>query len=98
MSNKNYAEELNSELSEVKAQNQALLEFLQEQVKKVALAAGKKDVEVPSDLGEISAMLNENQQILATLVPAGGVSQSVNYSEEDEKFYSVKLKSYQVRR
>jgi len=91
-------EELNSELSEVKAQKQALLEFLQEQVKKVALAAGKKDVEVPSDLGEISAMLNENQQILATLVPAGGVSQSVNYSEEDEKFNSVKLKSYQVRR
>lgn len=91
-------EELNGELSEVKAQNQALLEFLQEQVKKVALAAGKKDVEVPSDLGEISAMLNENQQILATLVPAGGVSQSVNYSEEDEKFNSVKLKSYQVRR
>ena len=91
-------EELNGELSEVKAQKQALLEFLQEQVKKVALAAGKKDVEVPSDLGEISAMLNENQQILATLVPAGGVSQSVNYSEEDEKFNSVKLKSYQVRR
>lgn len=91
-------EELNSELSEVKAQKQALLEFLQEQVKKVALAAGKKDVEVPSDLGEISAMLNENQQLLATLVPAGGVSQSVNYSEEDEKFNSVKLKSYQVRR
>lgn len=95
---KTEVEALNSELSTVKQEKTALLEFLQDQVKKVALAAGKKDVEVPSDLGEISAMLNENQQILATLVPAGGVSKSVNYSEEDEKFNSVKLKSYQVRR
>ena len=91
-------EQLNAELSTAKEEKDALLKFLQDEVKKVALAAGKKDVEVPSDLGGISAMLNENQQILATLVPAGGVSRSVNYSEEAEKFDSVKLKSYQVRR
>ena len=91
-------EELKAQLSTANEEKSAMLKFLQEQVKKVALAAGKKDVEVPSDLGEISAMLNENQQILATLVPAGGVSKSVDYSEEDDKFNSVKLKSYQVRR
>ena len=91
-------EGLNSELSTVKEEKEALLKFLQEQVKKVALAAGKKDVEVPSDLGGISAMLNENQQILATLVPAGGVSKSANYADDNEKFNSVQLKSYQVRR
>lgn len=91
-------EGLKEELSTAKTEKEALLTFLQEQVKKVALAAGKKDVEVPSDLGGISAMLNENQQILATLVPAGGVSKSVNFADEDEKFNSVQLKSYQVRR
>lgn len=91
-------EGLNTELSTVKEEKQALLEFLQEQVKKVALAAGKKDVEVPSDLGGISAMLSENQQLLATLVPAGGVSKSVNYTDEDDKFNSAQIKSYQVRR
>lgn len=91
-------DELNAELSTVKEQNEAMLKFLQEEVKKVALAAGKKDVEVPSDLGGISAMLNENQQLLATLVPAGGRSQGMNFSEEDDEFNSVKLKSYQVRR
>lgn len=95
---KTEVEGLNSELSKVKAEKDALLSFLQEEVKKVALAAGKKDVEVPSDLGGISAMLKENQQILATLVPAGGVSKTVNYTEEYEKFNSVQLKSYQVRR
>lgn len=91
-------EDLNNKLSEAKEQNQALLTFLQEQVKKVALAAGKKDVEVPSDLGGISAMLEENQQLLATLVPAGGVSKAINYADENEKFNSVQIKSYQVRR
>lgn len=91
-------EELNTKLSTANEQYNALLEFVQEQVKKVALAAGKKDVEVPSDLGGISAMLNENQQLLATLVPAGGVSKSVNYTDDEEKFNSVKLKSYQVRK
>lgn len=91
-------DKLNEELSTVKGEKDEILKFLQEQVKKVALAAGKKDVEVPSDLGGISAMLNENQQLLATLVPAGGVSKSVNYSEETNKFDSVKIKSYQVRR
>lgn len=89
---------MNTKLSTAKEQYNALLEFVQEQVKKVALAAGKKDVEVPSDLGGISAMLNENQQLLATLVPAGGVSKSVNYTDDEEKFNSVKLKSYQVRK
>lgn len=90
-------EGLKEELSTAKTEKEALLTFLQEEVKKVALAAGKKDVEVPSDLGGISAMLKENQQILATLVPAGGVSKAVNYAD-DEKFNSVQLKSYQVRR
>lgn len=90
--------DLNNKLSEAKEENKTILAFLQEQVKKVALAAGKKDVEVPSDLGGISAMLEENQQLLATLVPAGGVSKAVNYADEDNKFNSVQLESYQVRR
>jgi hypothetical protein len=90
--------DLKEKLSTAGEENKALLSFLQEQVKKVALAAGKKDVEVPSDLGGISAMLNENQQILATLVPAGGISKAVNYADDENKFNSVQLKSYQVRR
>lgn len=91
-------EDLNEQLSTAKEEKEAVLSFLKEQVKKVALAAGKENVEVPSDLGGISAMLEENQQILATLIPAGGVSQAIKYTEDDEKFNSVQLKSYQVRR
>lgn len=91
-------EALNEELSTAKSEKEAVLSFLREQVKKVALAAGKKDVEVPSDLGEISAMLNENQQLLVSLIPAGGKAKSVDYSEDEDVFNSVKLESYQVRK
>lgn len=89
-------EELNVKLSAVEEEKSALLSFLQEEVKKVACAAGKKDVEVPSDLGGISAMLSENQQILATLIPAGGVAKS--QTNEGLSLNSNQLKSFQVRR
>lgn len=89
--------ELNEKLSAAESEKKAVLEFLQEQVKKVALAAGKEKVEVPSDLGEISAMLSENQQILATLVPAGGVSKGMIGADENSKFNSAAIECYQVR-
>lgn len=90
-------EDLKGKLAAAEENEKKTLEFLQSEVKKVALAAGKKDVEIPSDLGGISAMLSENQQLLASLIPAGGVSEGVKYGA-DNKFSSVKLKSYQVKR
>lgn len=89
-------EDAKAKLSEAEANAKSALEFLQGEVKKVALAAGKKDVEVPSDLGGISAMLAENQQILATLVPAGGVSKSANLGEKS--YSSPKMRAFQVKR
>ena len=88
---------MNEKLSAAESEKKAVLEFLQEQVNKVALAAGKEKVEVPSDLGEISAMLSENQQILATLVPAGGVSKGMIGADENSKFNSAAIECYQVR-
>lgn len=88
--------EVNEKLAAAEKSNSEMLAFLQEEVRKVAVAAGKHDVEIPSDLGEISTMLSENQQLLASLIPAGGVSKQVKASEKDE-FNKAKLKSFQVR-
>lgn len=80
-----------TELSEVK-------EFLRAEVAKVLVASGKNDVEVPEDLDGISKLLSENQQILASLIPAGGVSTSATTKVQKTAGYTdEQLKAFQVK-
>lgn len=85
-------------LSEEKSKE--TMEFLKSEVKKVLTASGSNE-EVPEDLNGISSLLGEKQQILASLIPAGGVS--VQYGakrtslKEVTGFEPEQLKAFQVK-
>ncbi len=72
------------------------MEFLKSEVKKVLVASGSKE-EIPEDLNGISEMLGKNQQLLATLIPAGGASKQFYSSHKQSKTASGELEAYQVK-
>lgn len=88
---------VDEELAAAKSEKDQTLAFLKEQVEKVNVAAGKKDVEIPNDLEGISTMLSENQQILVSLIPAGGVSKQVKYGES-KNLVNVQIETFRVKR
>lgn len=88
---------VDEELAAAKTEKDQTLAFLKEQVEKVNVAAGKKDVEIPNDLEGISTMLSENQQILVSLIPAGGVSKQVKYGES-KNLVNVQIETFRVKR
>lgn len=93
----NQLSESEEKLAAATKEKDECIAFLRDQVSKVNVAAGKKDVEVPQDLEGISAMLNESQQILVSLIPAGGVSKQINLSEKKD-YTLIKMQSYQVKK
>lgn len=88
---------VDEELAAAKSETEKAVSFLKEQVEKVNTAAGKKNVEVPDDLEGISAMLSESQQILASLIPAGGVSRQVNYGDKKD-LVNIQIETFRVKR
>lgn len=88
---------VDEELAAAKTENEKTLAFLKEQVEKVNVAAGKKDVEIPNDLEGISTMLSDSQQMLVSLIPAGGVSKQVKYGET-KNLVNVQIETFRVKR
>lgn len=92
-------EQKDSELSAEKGEKEKVLEFLKKEVKKVLVASASKD-EVPEDLDGISKLLDERQTILASLIPAGGVSASSVQFDKNKvnKMEVERLKAFQVKK
>ena len=76
---------------------------LKKEIEKVLVASGETNLNVPEDLDGMSKLLSDRQQILASLVPAGGVSVPASgkngmeklvcgYTEEQLKAFQVKIK------
>lgn len=93
-------EQKEEELSAAKTEKDAVVEFLRAEVKKV-LVASESEEEVPEDLDGISKLLGEKQKILASLIPAGGVStQFTNKDAFSKASCGLKveqLKAFQVK-
>lgn len=87
-------------LSASEEKGKETLQFLQSEVKKVLTASGSNE-DVPEDLNGISSLLGEKQQILASLIPAGGVSAQYGAKKVSLKeltgFESEQLKAFQVK-
>ncbi len=95
-------DELESQLSSEKEESGKVMNFLREEVKKVLVASGSNNEEVPEDLNGISEVLGKGQQLLASLIPAGGVSaQFENKDSKKEAFFgeysAEQLKAFQVK-
>lgn len=91
--------EKEEELNASKEAHDKVLTFLKNEVSKVLVASNSKE-EVPEDLDGISKLLGEKQQILASLIPAGGVSTQINKKASPKVVcgYSVEqLKAFQVK-
>lgn len=95
-----------AELSAAKAEQEtklsAAMAFLKEQIGKVLVASGESNLNVPEDLDGMSKLLSERQQILASLVPAGGVSVPAGSGQEGNKLFAgytaEQLKAFQVKK
>ena len=94
------------ELSAAKAEQETKLSeamaFLKKEIEKVLVASGETNLNVPEDLDGMSKLLSERQQILASLVPAGGVSVPAGSSREAHELvagYTLEqLKAFQVKK
>lgn len=94
------------ELSAAKAEQETKLSeamaFLKKEIEKVLVASGETNLNVPEDLDGMSKLLSERQQILASLVPAGGVSVRAGAEQEARELiagYTVEqLKAFQVKK
>jgi chromosome segregation ATPase len=93
-------EQKEEELSAAKTEKEAVVEFLRAEVKKVLVASSSEE-EVPEDLDGISKLLGEKQKILASLIPAGGVSTQIQHKSEGRHLvcgYDVEqIKAFQVK-
>lgn len=95
-----------AELSAAKAEQEtklsAAMAFLKSEVEKVLVASGETNLNVPEDLDGMSKLLSERQQILASLVPAGGVSVPAGAGQEGKDLvagYTLEqLKAFQVKK
>ena len=94
-------EELSAAKAEQETKLSEALAFLKKEIEKVLVASGETNLNVPEDLDGMSKLLSERQQILASLVPAGGVSVPAasgdtgsnliaGYTEEQLKAFQVK--------
>lgn len=83
-------EEAEAEKEEADKRVEATMAFLKKEVKKVLIASGSEEVEVPEDLDGISKLLEDKQAILASLIPAGGVADGALKSKAKDKI-SAKL-------
>lgn len=92
---------LTNEKVEAETKLSEMTSFLREQIKKVLVASGEPDLDVPENLDGMSKLLSDRQQILASLVPAGGVSKAAN-ANGAEKLYdgytAEQLKAFQVKK
>lgn len=94
-----------AELSAAKAEEETKLSeamnFLKEEIKKVLIASGETNLNVPEDLDGMSKLLSERQQILASLVPAGGVSVPAAGKNSEGNlvcgYTAEQLKAFQVK-
>ena len=94
------------ELSAAKAEQETKLSeamaFLKKEIEKVLVASGETNLNVPEDLDGMSKLLSERQQILASLVPAGGVSVPAGSGREAHELvagYTLEqLKAFQVKK
>ena len=83
-------EEAEAGKAEANERIEATMAFLKKEVKKVLIASGSEEVEVPEDLDGISKLLEDKQAILASLIPAGGVADGALKSKAKDKV-SAKL-------
>lgn len=92
---------LTQEKVEAETKLSEMTSFLREEIKKVLVASGENDLDIPENLDGMSKLLSDRQQILASLVPAGGVSMAAN-SNASEKLYggytAEQLKAFQVKK
>lgn len=95
-----------AELSAAKTEQETKLseamDFLKKEIEKVLIASGETNLSVPEDLDGMSKLLSERQQILASLVPAGGVSVPASGNHEKGNFVcgytEEQLKAFQVKK
>lgn len=93
--------ELTAAKSEQEKKLTEAMSFLKKEIEKVLVASGETNLNVPEDLDGMSKLLSDRQQILASLVPAGGVSVPASGKNGKEKlvcgYTEEQLKAFQVK-
>ena len=94
-------EQLKAEKAEIETKLSEAMNFLKSEIEKVLVASGAQDLAVPENLDGMSKLLSERQQLLATLVPADGVSAPAMKAGEGEGltcgYTDAQLKAFQVK-
>lgn len=92
------ADEIKAELDGVKADLEAATNYLRDQAKKVLVATGSEDPQVDDlSVEQLSAVIDEGQAKLASLIPAGGKSASAVTLDNDDENAKARLSAFKVR-
>lgn len=94
-------ETLKDEKAEQETKLSGAMNFIKAEVQKVLVASGEPNLSVPEDLDGIANLLAERQQMLASLIPAGGVSATAKTKNNAELFAGyteAQLKAFQVKK
>jgi dGTP triphosphohydrolase len=94
-------ETLKNEKAEQETKLSGAMDFIKAEVQKVLVASGEANLSIPEDLDGIANLLAERQQMLASLIPAGGVSATAktkNNAELIAGYTEAQLKAFQVKK
>lgn len=94
-------EGLQSEKAEQETKLSGAMDFIKAEVHKVLVASGEANLSIPEDLDGIANLLAERQQMLASLIPVGGVSATAKTKSGEQLFSGyteAQLKAFQVKK
>ncbi len=94
-------EQLQSDKAEGETKLSEAMTFVKNEVQKVLVASGESNLTIPEDLDGIANLLAERQQMLASLIPAGGVSATAKTKSGEQLFCGyteAQLKAFQVKK
>lgn len=94
-------EGLQSEKAEQETKLSGAMDFIKAEVQKVLVASGEANLSIPEDLDGIANLLAERQQMLASLIPVGGVSATAKTKSGEQLFSGyteAQLKAFQVKK
>lgn len=94
-------EGLQSEKAEQETKLSGAMDFIKAEVQKVLVASGESNLSIPEDLDGIANLLAERQQMLASLIPVGGVSVTAKTKGNEQLFSGyteAQLKAFQVKK
>ncbi len=88
-------EKVSDELATATEERDTAVSAFCEEVKKVAVALGKTEAEIPSNIEGAKALLEQAKVTLAASIPVGGVSNGAKLNEQ-EKDSNLELSCFQV--